>query len=526
MLLAPALPLACPPLPPPAAPALHPNFAERLYKTLGHHSAQEVLRWPATQPGATPHSVSGAALLARVQAWQQALEATGPLPLEAPVLLAHHGSPELVAALLAVLGLGGVPVLPPAGAGVRMLYHLLKAERIALALVAPSMQRRLGWLGRLIGCRCVAAPAVPNYDEWAAPKPDAVAAPVLRAVRPEQPALISHSSGSTSGRPAAVRRSHRVLQAQHDALRTQFPPWPGQRDFPLFPNVILHNLAVGALSIVPDLPGGKLAQLDPARVVTQLVAERIETLTGNVFYFEQLLAYLGQQPATFPGVRALGVGGSPVPELLLVALRRCFPRAVCHVIYGASEAEPIAVRTVAGPALDPRLGYCVGQPHAGLAIRLHEPQPVWQPDADATRTALGALTGPPRYQAGEVLVRGPHVAAAPGAWLPTGDFGYFDAAGQLWLTGRRGAAALVRGVGHYQLEHYLRQLPGVTQVAALPRPDGAAFDVLVAGSITAAAVQAASATAFGPGLVGQVTFRARLPVDGRHFSKIRYDLLC
>jgi acyl-CoA synthetase (AMP-forming)/AMP-acid ligase II len=520
MLLAPASPLACSLVPPPIAPALHPNFAERLYGALRHQPAQEVLRWPAAQPGATPLSISGATLLARVLAWQQALEASGPLPLGAPVLLAHPSSPELVAALLAVLGLGGVPVLPPASAGPSTLYHLLKAERIGLAVVAPGTQRRLGWLGRLLGCRCVAAPAEAGYEAGADSVPRAIATPVLRAVRLEQPALISHSSGSASGRPTAVRRSHRVLQAQHEALRTQFPPWPEQRDFPLFPNVILHNLAVGTLSIVPDLPGGKLAQLDPARLVAQLVAERVETLTGNVFYFEQLLAYLGQQPATFPRVQALGVGGSPVPERLLIALRRCFPRAVCYVIYGSSEAEPIAVRVATGPPLDPRLGYCVGLPHAGLDIRLHEPQPVWQPGA-----ALGAPTGPPRYQAGEVLVRGPHVAAAPGAWLPTGDFGYFDAAGQLWLTGRRGAATLVRGVGHYQLEHCLRHLPGVAQVAALPRPDGAAFDVLMAGSSTAEAVQAASAAAFGPGLVGRVVHRARLPVDGRHFSKIRYDLL-
>jgi acyl-CoA synthetase (AMP-forming)/AMP-acid ligase II len=124
-----------------------------------------------------------------------------------------------------------------------------------------------------------------------------------------------------------------------------------------------------------------------------------------------------------------------------------------------------------------------------------------------------------------VLVRGPHVALAAGAWLATGDFGYFDAAGQLWLTGRRGAAALVRGVGHYQLEHCLRQLPGVAQVATLPRADGAAFDVWLAGDISAPAVHAAAAAAFGPGLVGRVTHLDRLPVDGRHFSKIRYDLL-
>jgi len=180
----------------------------------------------------------------------------------------------------------------------------------------------------------------------------------------DQPALISHSSGSASGRPTAVRRSHRVLQAQHEALRRQFPPWAGQRDFPLFPNVILHNLSVGALSIVPDLAQSRLAQLDPARIAAQLAAERVETLTGNVFFFTRLVAHLRLHPATFPAVRAPGIGGSPVPECLLAAVQKHFPQATCHVIYGASEAEPIAVRAVAGPALDPRLGYCVGQPPA------------------------------------------------------------------------------------------------------------------------------------------------------------------
>ena len=518
---------------------MHPNFAERLFTELRRQPAREVLRWPAARPGAAPISMSGAALLARVQAWQQALEARGPVPVGTPVLLAHPASPELVAALLAVLGLGAVPVLPPAGASACVIYRLLKAEGIRLAVVAPDTRRKLGWLGRLLGCRCVAAPTPLAY-ELAPGLTDATATPVLRPVALEQPALISHSSGSTSGRPAAVRRSHRVLQAQHEALRQQFPPWAGQRDFPLFPNVTLHNLAVGALSIVPDLMGGCLAQLDPARIVAQLAAERVETLTGNVFYFTRLVAHLRLHPATFPAVRALGIGGSPVPESLLSVVQRHFPRATCHVIYGASEAEPIAVRAVAGPALDPRLGYCVGQPHAGLEIRLHQPQPVWQPAAQELvaaegrhQSALGhqVLATPDdefsTYQSGEILVRGPHVATpnGPKTWLATGDFGYFDGAGQLWLTGRRGAARLVRGVGHYQLEHHLRHLPGVAQVAALPSTNSSAFDVFFVGMTTAEGLRAATEAAFGPGLLGQVQQRDQLPVDGRHFSKLRYDLI-
>jgi len=496
---------------------MHPNFAERLFSSLQAHPARAVLRWPAARPGASATTLSGAELLGRVHAWQQALEHAGPLPPGAPVLLAQPGSPELVAALLAVLGLGAVPVLPPAGATARQLLALLRAERIGHVATTPGARRWLAGPGHLLGCRCVAA--APAAGEPAAPAPT----PLLRPVPPGQPALVSHSSGSASGRPTAVRRSHEVLQQQHEALRRQFPPWAGQRDFPLFPNVILHNLAVGALSVVPDL-AGSLARLAPSRVLAQLAAEQVQTLTGNVFYFNTLLDELRRQPATFPAVRALGVGGSPVPEQLLAALRPWFPRATLHVIYGASEAEPIAVRAVAGAALDPRRGYCVGPPVAGLRVRLRQPAPVWLP---APTPSLAGGPAPEPAVAGEILVAGPHVARPAGAaeYLATGDYGYFDAAGQLWLVGRRGAAGLVRGVGHYQLEHYLRQLPGVDQVAARPLASGGQFELFVVGSRPAADVRAAVAEAFGAGLLGPVRYRPRLPVDGRHLSKIRYDLL-
>ena len=161
-------------------------------------------------------------------------------------------------------------------------------------------------------------------------------------------------------------------------LKEIFPPWPGQRDFPLFPNVLLHNLAAGTTSVLPALPWADLAAFSPARIARQLLTQAVETLTGNVFYFQRLLPVLQEQPGGFPLVRAVGIGGSPVPEWLPHALQIVFPNATIYLIYGSSEAEPIAVRPVTGagqnptqnPAQNPALGYAVGPVHPSLELHL------------------------------------------------------------------------------------------------------------------------------------------------------------
>lgn len=125
---------------------MHPNFAERLFSSLQAHPARAVLRWPAARPGASATTLSGAELLGRVHAWQQALEHAGPLPSGAPVLLAQPGSPELVAALLAVLGLGAVPVLPPPGPPPASCWRCCAPSASGTWLLRPVPGT--GWPGR------------------------------------------------------------------------------------------------------------------------------------------------------------------------------------------------------------------------------------------------------------------------------------------------------------------------------------------------------------------------------------------
>ena len=410
-------------------------------------------------------------------------------------------SVELIAGLLAVQALGAVPVLPPAGASGWQLLQLTRRLDIAVALTGTAPRPLVRLMTMLCGLLLIpigaAGPSAITDEDWqACPVPA------------QQAALVSHSSGST-GRPKAIRRSHAVLQAQHAAIKAAFPPWAGQRDFPLFPNVLLHNLAAGVVSVLPAVPWHDTRQFSPARVVAQLRAERVQTLTGNVAYFAALLAHLREQPMALPEVVAVGVGGSPVPEPLAQQLWQVFTQAAVHVIYGSSEAEPIAVREVTNDTRSPLAGYCVGSIQGGLEWRFEH---------------LGNLQhGPaPGQPVGELWVRGAHVAAAPGEWLRTGDYGYM-VDGQLYLTGRQGNEQLHHGVQHYQLEHLLYHLPGVERAAA--RADTAGFTVFVQGAVRLEEVAELLARKLPQVPVLGIHLRRTLPVDARHHSKILYNQL-
>lgn len=268
--------------------------------------------------------------------------------------------------------------------------------------------------------------------------------------QPKQSALISYSSG-TSSKAKKIRRSHEVLIQQHFALKKAFPPQVDQVDYPLFPNVVLHNLACGVLTVVPGLNWNEWDDFFPGDILDQLRRFDVTTLTGNLHYFLKLMGAAQHLPSKFEQVKAVGIGGSPIPDWLLDDMQVCFPNAIIYVIYGSTEAEPIAIRPYRRQR-NTLYGYCVGKAH---------------PDIHLSIKKMGELdVQDSSHDWGEIVVNGPHVIQRNTDGANTSDLGYLHD-GELFLIGRMDNQAAHQGYFPYQLEHYLNEEVELEDVAII-----------------------------------------------------------
>ncbi len=145
-----------------------------------------------------------------------------------------------------------------------------------------------------------------------------------------QAALITFSSGST-GHPKAIYRSHAVLIQQHRAILQCFLKKANPLDFPLFPNILLHNMATGTSTLMPDIPDFRL---EPA---TSRTGDGSNPARGGAYpYRQRLLLYptAGVCHCTkyqsTPGRRGRN-RRRPVPERLLKQLQGLFSSARVYV---------------------------------------------------------------------------------------------------------------------------------------------------------------------------------------------------
>jgi olefin beta-lactone synthetase len=446
-------------------------------------------------------AVSYEDLLARAARYAAALRGRGIRP-GARVLVLVRPDAEVYALLLAILACGLTLVVVDGRRGARWLPGALAAARADVIIAPRTLLRFWPLLASLRRARRFASPA-----ELLGPRghsADTVSPVELRARRvpADTPAVISFSSGNT-GRAKPVVRTHGVLLAQHRALADALPLAGDDVNLPGFPIATLHNLCCGIATVLPPADLRSMADADPCRVLELIDEHDVTSLSGAPAYMARLARAVLDTGLPRGGVRRVAVGGGPVGRALCADIVRAFPNAAAHVVYGATEAEPIAlVRMHDVLAAADGAGFLVGRPVRGTAVRLL--------GADGEDALVG-----------EVAVRGAQVAGDQ-PWHRTGDIGRRDAQGRLWLLGRVGGEVSVRGrVMHpYVAEAAALSVPGV-RVAALVAHRAAPEAELIVELLPGAGVDGVRNALARCGL-GAVRVRScsAIPMDARHASKV------
>ncbi len=515
------------------------NFIQPILAAARRQPQRLALRVPVLDaaPGVA-QSLSYGELAIRLARMQSALRKLGLAP-GARVLLALRPGLDLYVLVIALLGLGLVPVLIDGGMSPARKRAALKASGVA-TVIGERALLRLWWLlpalwrlrrlsvdGRAWGLRDLR-----SLEE-------AGATQVHCELLPEQAhGLITFTSGST-GAPKGADRNHGSLLAQHRAIREHWPDRDDDIDLPSFPVLVLHNLCCGISTVLPEADLARPAQVDAARVLEQIAREGVTRITGAPAYMQALSTAAEAVGLSLPGVRSVVVGGSTVSTELAQACRRVFPQAQARAVYGSTEAEPIADIDLQELAESGQSGpgYLLGRPASVAELRIVEPAAklACEADIEAWRRPTG--------RSGEILVAGPHVLqayvdnpqatreskiarAGGGVWHRTGDVGQLDGLGRLWLQGRvKDALRLPDGDLHYPLaaEKAVDALPGVVRSALVQLSDGSLL-LALAGELPPAAGLRAILNGFGLPRCRLARLDA-LPVDGRHNSKLDREAL-
>jgi olefin beta-lactone synthetase len=351
-------------------------------------------------------------------------------------------------------------------------------------------------------------------------------------------ALITFTSGS-SGVPKGVNRTHKILIHQHLYLKSHFTPPDDQIDMPCFPVLTLHNLCLGVPTYIPPVNFGKVGEVDPEKILKLIQHNGINTLSGAPAYLGVIVDYLISRKLKLPGFKGVVIGGAPVEKELCDKIIDTFPSAKCFINYGSSESEPVSSIEIAEYLNDSDhfIGYCVGKPIHEIEVKLLSLSQIFSENPQFDENA----------ETGEICVAGNHVCKSyyedtvadkknkiscdDKIWHRTGDIGYIDGKGRIYLVARKDNLIINKGayLFHLTLEKRLNSLPFIKKAAMVQKEGKIVVSVIPSGSspINYENIDEMKQLFEGKVDVDNLCFKyvKDLPLDTRHNSKIEYHQL-
>ncbi len=303
-------------------------------------------------------------------------------------------------------------------------------------------------------------------DDWTAPAVE---------VSAESDAVILFTSGTTA-QPKGVRLSH----GNFEAITPQFAELCGLTADDVLLSILPVTVIIGQILVnLAAYLGATLCLMngfDPRQLLSVIRRDRVAFFPAVPLIANMLLASPAAAQSDLASLRSIMIGATHVPPELVERFSQRFNVPVV-IPYGLTECSVIAM---ALPGMQSPAG-SVGQPIPGTTVRIVDEH--------------GRMVAP--NEPGEILVRSPHVmpgyfnrpaetaAAFSEGWLRTGDLGYMDDEGFLFIADR--INDLIKTAGYRvfpaEVERVLEMHPAVAQAAVVGQPHTLVGEVVQANIV-------------------------------------------
>lgn len=300
-----------------------------------------------------------------------------------------------------------------------------------------------------------------------------------RKAKPEENAILMFTSGTTSQSKGVMLKNFHVMHGI-EVYKRIFGIC--MEDVTILSVPAYH--VTGLLAILGlFLYAGGCVRLhkffDAETVLRETKEKHITYIHGSPTVYSMLLEKRHLYPE-LPTVRLMACGSGNMPRRKLKEIGSWMPQAEFRTVYGLTETASPATIFPENAVGSIHIGSS-GVPIPGTEFKICDEG--------------GELL--PSGEVGNIFVRGTNVIekyydrtdqAGSGQWLDTGDIGYFDEDGYLYITDRK-KDMINRGgekICSYDVENLLYELPGIKEAAVIGIPDeryGEVPAAMIAGNV-------------------------------------------
>jgi long-chain acyl-CoA synthetase len=283
---------------------------------------------------------------------------------------------------------------------------------------------------------------------------------------PGDTAVLLYTSGTT-GKPKGVKLTHFQLFMNARAHCEAFDMSNESVTVAVMP--LFHALGLSGLLNATVFAGGTIALLpkfDATLVLEAIQQHKATVLHGVPTMYHALLNHPERALYDTSSLRQCGSAGAAIAAELLDKFEAAFGVPILEM-YGLTESGPLASYN----SPDHRKPYSIGTPIWGTEIQIWDDKNCQLP--------------PGRGNVGELVIRGHNTMAGyldneeataeafAGGWLHSGDLGYMDSDGFLFIVDRKKEMIIRGGYNVYprEVEEVLYTHPAVFECAVVGVPD-------------------------------------------------------